>query len=215
MGELWAARVLAQINKRFVLVPVLCNTGRISEYVSDLFVANKEGLGIVDYDAVAGEIDSIVRDNREFEIAVQDLIPRVFIGHGHADDWRTVAEFVSNDLGLAVEEYEKESSVGYSVTARLEAMLAASSLAIIVMSPEDEQQDQKRRARQNVVHEVGLFQGRLGFEKVIPLRHKNCEQFSNLSGINEILYDTNDWKAAFAKIRGGAEREGLCRDNRA
>jgi TIR domain len=35
MGELWAARVLAQINKRFVLVPVLCNTGRISEYVSD------------------------------------------------------------------------------------------------------------------------------------------------------------------------------------
>lgn len=209
MGELWAARVLSQINRRFVLVPVLCNTGTIPEYVSDLFVANSSGAEIVDHEALAAEIDRIVRDNREFEIAVADLKPRVFIGHGHADDWKRVAEFVSNELGLVVEEYEKESSVGYSVTARLETMLAASSLAIIVMSPDDEQQDQKRRARQNVVHEVGLFQGRLGFEKVIPLRHTSCEQFSNLSGINEIAYDSNDWSAAFEKIRGVAEREGL------
>jgi len=209
MGELWAGRMLSQMNKRFVLVPVLCGTDGIPDYVSDLFVANSPGGPIVDTEVLAAEIDSIVRDNRDFEIAVADLKPRVFIGHGRAGDWHKIAEFVSRDLGLVVEEYEKDSAVGYTVTARLEQMLATSSLAIIVMSPEDEQKDAAVRARQNVVHEVGLFQGRLGFEKVIPLRHKSCEVFSNLSGINEIQYDADSWSTVFAKIRGVAEREGL------
>jgi len=209
MGELWASRVLSQINKRFVLVPVLSGTLAIPEYVSDLFVANSAGDTVVDVDTLAIEIDGIVRDNRSFEIAIEDLTPRVFIGHGHAGDWQQVREFVSKELGLAVEEYEKDSSVGYTVTARLEQMLTTSSLAIIVMSPEDEQKDQSFRARQNVVHEIGLFQGRLGFEKVIPLRHRSCDEFSNLSGINEIQYDTGDWADAFAKIRRVAERERL------
>jgi hypothetical protein len=209
MGELWAARVLSQINRRFVLVPVLCDTGSIPDYVSDLFVANSPGGPIVDPESLADEVDSIVRDNRAFDIAVADLKPRVFIGHGHASDWKKISEFVSNELGLVVEEYEKDPVVGYTVTARLERMLATSSLAIIVMSPEDEQKDATLRARQNVVHEVGLFQGRLGFEKVIPLRHRSCEVFSNLSGINEIEYDSDNWSAVFAKIRGVAEREGL------
>ena len=92
------------------------------------------------------EIDSIVHDNRDFEIAVADLKPRVFIGHGHASDWKKISEFVSNELGLVVEEYEKESVVGYTVTAWLEQMLATSSLAIIVMSPEDEQKGETLRA---------------------------------------------------------------------
>lgn len=209
MGELWAARVLSQINKRFVLVPVLYGTEGIPDYVSDLFVANSRGRMISDTESLAEEIDCIVRDNRQFEISVADLKPRVFIGHGRSDDWKQIARYVSEELGLMVEEYEKESVVGYSVTARLEQMLAASSLAIIVMSPEDEQKGESLRARQNVVHEVGLFQGRLGFDKVIPVRHVNCEIFSNLSGLNEIKYDSLHWEPVFAKIRGVAEREGL------
>jgi predicted nucleotide-binding protein len=209
MGELWAGRVLSQMNRRFVLIPVLCGTEGIPDYLSDLFVANSRGGAIDDPESLAAEIDSIVRDNREFEIAVADLKPRVFIGHGHSEDWKKVSDFVSSELGLAVEEYEKEPVVGYTVTTRLEQMLATSSLAVIVMSPEDEQKGETLRARQNVVHEVGLFQGRLGFDKVIPLRHRNCEMFSNLSGINEIQYDSDNWSTVFAKIRGVAEREGL------
>lgn len=214
MGELWAARVLSQINRRFVLVPVLCGTKGVPDYLTDLFVANKHGGPITDLESLAEEIDGIVKDNRDFEVSVSDLRPRVFIGHGHASDWKQVANFVSNELGLVVEEYEKESVVGYTVTARLEQMLAKSSLAIIVMSPEDKQNGETLRARQNVVHEVGLFQGRLGFDKVIPLRHRSCEIFSNLSGINEIEYDSDNWSTVFTKIRGVAEREGLIQRQR-
>ena len=209
MGELWAARVLSQMNKRFVLVPVLCGTNGIPEYVSDLYVANSSGEAIVDAKKLALEIDGIVRENRDFEIAVADLKHRVFIGHGHAGDWEKIAEFVETHLGFVVEEYDKTSPLGYSVSARLEQMLATSSLAIIVMSAEDEQQDETLRARQNVIHEIGLFQGRLGFERVIVLRHKNCASFSNVSGINDIQYDSDNWEEVFMKISRVAAREGL------
>jgi predicted nucleotide-binding protein len=212
MGELWAGRVLSQVNKRFVLVPVLLGTnGMIPEHVSDLYVANSSGAPITDVKKLAAQIDGIVRDNRDLEVALSDLRPRVFIGHGHSEDWKKVAQFVETQLDFTVDEYHKTSPLGYTVTARLEQMLAASSLAIIVMSAEDEQQDQTVRARQNVVHEIGLFQGRLGFEKVIVLRHKDCESFSNVSGINEVQYDADNWDEVFEKIRRMAEREGLLR----
>lgn len=209
MGELYASRVLSQLNRRFVFVPVLCGTKGIPDYVSDLYVANSSGRPIKNVKKLASEIDGIVRDNRDFEVAISDLKHRVFIGHGHSKDWQRVAEFVETQLSLKVEEYHKSSPLGYTVTARLEQMLAISSLAIIVMSAEDEQQDQTLRARQNVIHEVGLFQGRLGFEKVIVLRHKRCQSFSNVSGINEVQYNSKNWNEVFEKIRRVAEREGL------
>jgi predicted nucleotide-binding protein len=209
LGELGAARVLSQINRRFVLVPVLCGTSGIPDCVSDLFVANGRACDITDVKATAQEIDGIVRDNLAFELAISDLVPRVFVGHGHSLDWKLVAAFLKDHLNLEVEEYDKRSPIGKTVSARLEEMLTTSSFAIIVMSAEDEQVDGQLRARQNVIHEVGLFQGKHGFEKVVVLRHKDCEPFSNVSGINEVQYDSSNWSEAFSKIRHVLEREGL------
>ncbi|HSK78283.1 MAG TPA: TIR domain-containing protein [Thermoanaerobaculia bacterium] len=209
MGELYAARLLSQVNRRFVLVPVLCGTSEIPDIVRDLYVANAKGGEITDPRKVALEIDEIVRDNLEFELAISDLTPRVFIGHGHSADWKRVAAFLQDELKLEVEEYSKRSPAGKTVLARLEEMLSVSSFAIIVMSAEDEQVGGDLRARQNVIHEVGLFQGRLGFEKAIVLRQQGCQAFSNISGLNEIQYDSGNWDEALDKIRLALEREGL------
>ena len=35
----------------------------------------------------------------------------------------------------------------------------------------------------NVIHEVGLFQGRLGANKAIILLEDGCEEFSNIQGL--------------------------------
>jgi hypothetical protein len=209
MGELWAARVLSQMNRRFVLVPVWYGAGNPPDCVKDLYVANYKGTVISQPKALAREIDGIVRDNIEFELGIPDLKPRVFIGHGHASDWKRVADFVQHNLGLEVEHYHQISPTGKSVPARLQEMLLTASFAIVVMSAEDKQPNKKMRARQNVVHEVGLFQGKLGFERVIILRKRGCETFTNMSGINEVEYDVNKWDSAFAEIRRAMEREGL------
>jgi predicted nucleotide-binding protein len=38
----------------------------------------------------------------------------------------------------------------------------------------------------NVIHEAGLFQGRLGFERAIILLEDGCEEFSNIQGYGQI-----------------------------
>jgi predicted nucleotide-binding protein len=76
------------------------------------------------------------------------------------------------------------------------------------MTAEDEQKDGKMNARLNVVHEAGLFQGRLGFRKAIVLLEEGCEEFSNIHGLGQIRFPKGDIGARFEKIREVLEREG-------
>jgi len=61
----------------------------------------------------------------------------------------------------------------------------------------------------NVIHEAGLFQGRLGFEKAILLLEKDCEEFSNIQGLGQIRFPKGNITAIFEEIRQVLEREGL------
>jgi predicted nucleotide-binding protein len=77
------------------------------------------------------------------------------------------------------------------------------------MTGEDELADGKIHARMNVVHEAGLFQGRLGFTKAIILLEEGCEEFSNVQGLGQIRFPRGNIRAAFEEIRQVLEREGL------
>ena len=61
----------------------------------------------------------------------------------------------------------------------------------------------------NVVHEAGLFQGRLGFTKAIVLLEEGCEEFSNIQGLGQIRFPKGNIAAAFEEIRRVLEREDL------
>ena len=82
-------------------------------------------------------------------------------------------------------------------------------MAFLVMTAEDEQADDKLRARENVVHEAGLFQGRLGFKKAIILLEGDCQEFSNIHGLGQIRFPKGNIKATFEEIREVLEREGI------
>ncbi|MDJ0503286.1 MAG: nucleotide-binding protein [Nostocales cyanobacterium LE14-WE4] len=88
-------------------------------------------------------------------------------------------------------------------------MLDNAAIAFLIMTAEDEQGDGKLRARMNVIHEVGLFQGRLGFHRAILLLEEGCENFSNVEGIGNIPFPPGNIKACFEEIRRVLEREGL------
>ncbi len=57
------------------------------------------------------------------------------------------------------------------------------------------------RARQNVVHELGFFQGKYGRDKVILLVEEGLELFSNISGIVYSRFESNNFSAAFESLR--------------
>ena len=61
----------------------------------------------------------------------------------------------------------------------------------------------------NVIHEAGLFQGRLGFERAIILLEEGCEKFSNIHGLGQIQFSQGKIKATFEEVRQVLEREGI------
>lgn len=135
----------------------------------------------------------------------------VFVGHGRSSLWRELKDFLEDRLQLPVDEFNRVPVAGVTNIARLSEMMDAAALALLVMTGEDEQPDGKVRARMNVVHEAGLFQGRLGFSRAIVLLEQGCEEFSNIEGLGQIRFPKGQIKAAFEEIREVCEREGLLR----
>jgi hypothetical protein len=132
---------------------------------------------------------------------------KIFIGHGHSREWEKLKNHLQDKHGLDVVSFETGSRVGHQVRDILEEMLEKSSLALIVFTGEDEMADGEARARQNVVHEAGLFQGRLGFSRAIILRERNVEGLSNLDGIQYIGFDKDSIEATFGDVIAVINRE--------
>ncbi len=134
---------------------------------------------------------------------------RVFIGHGGDPAWRELKDFLVDRLKLKHEEFNREPVAGISTAERLQKMLDASAFAFIVMTGEDEHRDGKQHARESVIHEIGLFQGHLGFRRAIILLEEGCEEFGNIEGLTQIRFKKGQISAKFEEIRRTLEREGL------
>ncbi len=92
---------------------------------------------------------------------------------------------------------------------RLSQMLDDAAFAFLVLTGEDEYKDGSLHARQNVIHEAGLFQGRLGFRRAIVLLEEGCTEFSNIDGLEQIRFPKANVLAKSEDIRGVLAREGL------
>lgn len=134
---------------------------------------------------------------------------RVFIGHGGSPQWRELKDYIQDQLGVPVDEFNRVPNAGYATTTRLGDMLDSAAMAFLVMTAEDETPDGGFRARQNVIHEVGLFQGRLGFDKAIVMVEDGCEEFSNIHGLTQVRYPNSNISAKFHEVRALLEREEL------
>ncbi|HLY74557.1 MAG TPA: TIR domain-containing protein, partial [Planctomycetota bacterium] len=136
---------------------------------------------------------------------------KVFIGHGRSKLWLELKGFLQDKLRLTVDEYNLESAAGLSRKERLEAMLEDACFAFLVMTAEDQQADGSLHARENVVHEVGLFQGRLGFERAIVLLEDGCNEFSNIEGLGQVRFEKGKILSKTEEIRDVLQREKIIR----
>jgi predicted nucleotide-binding protein len=134
--------------------------------------------------------------------------PRVFIGHGGAStQWRDLKDHLQDMHAYDVTTYETGARAGHTIRDVLGEMLEDSSFAVLVMSAEDVQHDQSVRARQNVVHEAGLFQGRLGFSRAIILLEEGTDTFSNIDGVQYVPFSRNNIRETFGDVLATLRRE--------
>lgn len=148
-------------------------------------------------------------------VTTPSVDPTIFIGHGGtSDDWKGIRDFLRDQLGYEVEYFESQSNAGYTVTERVLEMLDKADMAFLVMSAEDEQAPTgaddltpQLRARQNVIHEAGLFQGRLGWKRALLVVEHGVERFSNADGVTEIRYEPGRITQTFGDIAAAIKRE--------
>ena len=133
----------------------------------------------------------------------------IFIGHGQSPVWRELKDFLSERLGLSWDEFNREAVAGYTTFERISEMLDHANFAFLIMTAEDEHSNSSIHARQNVIHEVGLFQGKLGPKKAIILLEKGCEEFSNIVGLSQVRFPKGHISASFEEIRRILERENI------
>ena len=133
--------------------------------------------------------------------------PVIFIGHGKNPLWRELKDHLSDKHGYKIVTYETGARAGHTIRDILDEMATKSTFAILVMTGEDEDKDGKFQARPNVIHEIGLFQGRLGFNKAIVLLESGTEEFSNLNGIQQLRFSKDNIKETFGDVLATLKRE--------
>lgn len=125
----------------------------------------------------------------------------VFISHGRATDWREVQAYIEKDVRLETRELAQEPNGGDTVGAKLDRVAAVCDSAVIVMTGDDLDSEGLARARENVMHEIGYFQGRLGAKRVCLLHEEGVSIPSNLAGIVYVPFPKGHIAAALATVR--------------
>lgn len=132
---------------------------------------------------------------------------KIFIGHGQDNQWRDLKDHLHEQHGFEVNAYEIGPRAGLSVKEVLESMLNESSFALLVLTGEDIDTEGVAHARENVIHELGLFQGRIGFKRAIAVLEKGVNEFSNILGVNQVRFSKGNIKETFGDILSIIKRE--------
>lgn len=152
-------------------------------------------------------VDRLEKAGREMHTPYRRT--RIFIGHGRSPLWREFKDFIEDRLGLLSDQFNRESAAGLPTSDRLWQMMSESMFAFLIMTAEEEHLNNEVHARPNVIHELGLFQGHLGFPRAIILLEEGCAEFTNIVGLTQIRFPRDDISARFEEVRRVLEREGL------
>lgn len=128
----------------------------------------------------------------------------VFIVHGHNTAIQQSVARTIEKLGLNPIILHEQPNAGKTVIEKFESHSNV-GFAIILLTDDDEgksktEVDLKKRARQNVVLELGYFIGKLNRSKVLPLYSEGVELPSDIHGLLYVLLDkAENWKFAIVK----------------
>ncbi|MDH5694980.1 MAG: nucleotide-binding protein [Gammaproteobacteria bacterium] len=125
---------------------------------------------------------------------------KIFIIHGHDSGTKeTVARFITK-LGLEPIILHEQASLGRTIIEKFESYSDV-GFAIALITPDDigsstkDLDNQRKRARQNVIFEFGYFIGKIGRNRVAGLVKGEVEVPSDYSGVLYIPFDeSGSWR---------------------
>lgn len=145
------------------------------------------------FQKVVSEIISTVDgENQEINIMKLDT---VFIIHGHDDNLKREVQLFLERGKVKNKILHELPDKGRTIIDKLVDETEDACFAIALFTPDDITIDQNKRARQNVILEVGYFIGKIGRSNVRMMLKDKIEIPSDLSGILYEKYnDNSEWK---------------------
>jgi CheY-like chemotaxis protein len=184
--------ILIEIKKRQTDLPIIVYSGiqdgaikqALKEQPNCTFISKWGGEKLE-------EIVSIVQ--RTLGIDPKPIPQRPFIVHGHDETAKlALKNFLQNSLHLPEPIIlHEQPNLGRTLIEKFEAYAIASQIIFVLLTPDDiwasasDPDDVKRRARQNVIFEMGFFLGVLGREsgRIILLYKSPLDLPTDISGL--------------------------------
>lgn len=128
----------------------------------------------------------------------QHISRRIFIVHGQDDGTKeAVARFISS-IGYDPVILHEQANKGRTIIQKFRDEASDVGFAIVLMTPDDETASGQKRARQNVILELGFFLGALGPDHVAAIVKGDLEKPSDFDGVVYIPFN-GSWKMDIAK----------------
>lgn len=140
------------------------------------------------------------------EITTREVTNKVFIVHGHDNEAKVVVARVLEKAGFEAIILHEQPNLGKTIMEKLEKYTDVDYAIVLYTecdkgrAKDEKVEDEKYRARQNVVYEHGYLIGKLGREKVFALVKGNVETPGDISGVVYTeMDDLGAWKMTLAK----------------
>lgn len=128
----------------------------------------------------------------------------VFIVHGHNEELKEKVARTIEKLKLRPVILHEQSNEGKTIIEKIEKHSNV-NFAVVLLTYDDygnvkSENKQNKRARQNVILELGYFIAKIGRENVMPLYEKGVELPSDIAGVlYTLIDDTENWKFRLVK----------------
>jgi CheY-like chemotaxis protein len=191
------------IKMHYPHIPIIAHSKIRSSEVVDWF--NKNGYIFLD------KQDDLIQEAK-YVLSGKDRLQKLktFIVHGHDEILKyQLKNYLQNILGLSEPIIlHEQPSLGRTIIEKFEELTIQIDLVFVLLTPDDKMSDSsvsddiKRRARQNVIFEMGYFFGKLQRRtgRVILLYKGTLDLPSDISGVVYIDV-TNGIEAAGESIR--------------
>ncbi len=161
-----------------------------------------EAIGVIENDY---DFDPNPKNNLPKKLKEGSISNRIFLVHGHDNELKESTARFLEKIGLKPIILHEQTSKGLTIIEKFEEYSDV-AFAVVLLTPDDlgskvgEQEKLKKRARQNVIFELGYFLGKLERKNVVALVKGDIEIPSDYYGIIYIGVDNNDgWKMLLSK----------------
>jgi CheY-like chemotaxis protein len=184
--------VFRELRRRRKDLPILVFTANQDPALVDVIEADPHAKYVSRWSA-PGFQEFVAIVHRMLGTEPAKLMPRTFIVHGRDDKTKLeVKNYLQNTLGLPEPIIlHEQPNLGRTLMEKFEDLAATTDLVFVLLTPDDppaaptSSDPDKRRARQNVILELGFFLGAIGRRsgRVFLLHKGPIELPSDLSGV--------------------------------